>query len=414
VDAIIRQYNDATIGVNIGSVNLAYALRKLFGGESEGISHTGSHNKKMPTWMIYLPDYLQKSLLDALFEGDGYIDTYKGANWRTFSTSSAYLAEQVRIIALRLGYYPFSGEPYKGMYRIRLNKSPRGVRFGSNGRQSSKRYAFLPVRKVELEPYSGKVYNLEVDKHNTYSIPVIVHNCEKNSMGFVIEPACRKYQACYQPLVGQSSIEKVNMAVERALKAARAGKKVRLFYIADWDRYGWGMVTAVARKIEFMVEGHDMDIKLTRLALNDDQIEQYQLPKAPKHGEAVVELDALEAIYPGELGKLVEQALKPYYDEEKPKMVEAENRKVRERARQLLEEKLRKPLEEAFKELDLEGIANGFSLTEALDENFQPPEPGHEVQESTEWVLDTTLDYWEQLELYRKYKGAREEEVTDE
>ena len=238
--------------------------------------------------------------------------------------------------------------------------------------------------------------------------------CEKSSMGFVIEPACRKYQACYQPLVGQSSVEKVNMAAERAIKSAEAGKKVRIFYIADFDRYGWGMVSAVARKLEFMTFGQEgLDVKLSRLALNEDQIEKFKLPKAPKHGEAVVELDALEAIHPGELGKIVEEALRPYYDAEKPKQVQEVNKQIRERAQALLEEKLRLPLEEALGDLKIEGVEE-FSLASTLPEGYEPPEPGHEVVEETDnWMYDSNRGFWEQLESYKLYKVSRQEEEVE-
>lgn len=238
--------------------------------------------------------------------------------------------------------------------------------------------------------------------------------CEKNSMGFVLEPACRKYDACYQPLVGQSSVEKVTMAADRAIKAIKAGKKVRLFYIADWDRYGWTMVTAVARKLEFMLHQHgitDADVKLMRLALNDDQVAKYKLPKAPKHGEAVVELDALEAIHPGALGDIVEKALRPYYDRERPKVVEEENKRVREVVRQLLEEKLRVPLQDAFQNVDLASIAGDVRLDSAIDPDFEPPTPEHEIDDSgTAWMFDASRSYWEQLEEYKRYKCDRVEE----
>jgi len=237
--------------------------------------------------------------------------------------------------------------------------------------------------------------------------------CEKNSMGFVIEPACRKYDACYQALVGQSSVEKVSMSFDRAVKAARAGKKVRIFYISDYDRYGRNMVPAVARKLEYfkLVESEDIDIKVCRLALSEEQINQYKLPYAPKHGEEVVELDALEAIHPGALGKIVEDALKPYYDEEKPKTVEQENRRIREQVRQMLEEKLKGPLQEAFAGIDIAGIAGELSLTDAINPEFESPEPGHDVDDSDRnWVYDSDRDYWTQWEQYRQYKSEREEE----
>jgi len=238
--------------------------------------------------------------------------------------------------------------------------------------------------------------------------------CEKNSMSFVLEPPCRRYGACYQPLVGQASVEKVNMSAERAIKAAQAGKKVRIFYISDWDRYGWSMVSAVARKLEFFTRNNPgVDIKLTRLALSEEQITKFNLPKAPKHGEAVVELDALEAIYPGELGKIVENTLKLYYDFNKPKIVEEENRRIRKEVEQLLDENLRKPLEQAFSKLNITGIAKGITLTKVIDKSFQPPKPGYEVKEPEKWVYNSTLDYWRQLAEYKKYKASRKEQSVE-
>lgn len=237
--------------------------------------------------------------------------------------------------------------------------------------------------------------------------------CEKNSMGFVIEPACRRYDACYQALVGQASVEKASMSFNRAVKAARAGKKVRIFYISDFDRYGKNMVPAVARKLEYfkLVESEDMDIKVCSLALSEEQINQYDLPYAPKHGEEVVELDALEAIHPGALGKIVEEALAPYFDKEKPAIVEQENRRIREQVRQMLEEKLQQPLQEAFADIDIAGIAGELSLTEAIDPEFEPPEPGHDVDDDNRgWVYSSDRDYWEQWQEYKRYKEEREEE----
>lgn len=245
--------------------------------------------------------------------------------------------------------------------------------------------------------------------YQTYHLEVM---CEKNSMRMAIEPACKKYGACYQPFVGQASIEKINQMALRAVKAARNGKRVRLFYIADWDRYGWGMVSAVARKIEFMTKDETTapDIKLARLALNDDHIAQYNLPKAPKHGEAVVELDALEAIHPGALGKLIEDALKPYYDSERPNIVREENRRIRELVSGMLDKELRAAMQDALADVDLSGLPK-VDLTEPINPDFEVPEPEHEFDDSgRDWVLDSNLSYWEQLDAYKEYKDSRVEE----
>jgi len=248
-----------------------------------------------------------------------------------------------------------------------------------------------------------------VDGYQMYHMEVL---CEKGSMGFVIEPACRRYSACYQPFVGQASVEKINMMAERALQAAKAGKKVRIFYISDWDRYGKSMIPAVARKIEFMTFGSkEADIKLMRLAMTDEQIQKYQLPFAPKHGEEVVELDALEAIHPGALGKIVLDALKPYYDSEKPQIVSDENARIRDVVRTILDEKLKEPLQTAFKDIDIAGIAGEVSLGDAIDPEFVPPEPDHEVEDGgNQWVFDSSRGFWEQLEVYKEYKSAGEDE----
>ena len=240
--------------------------------------------------------------------------------------------------------------------------------------------------------------------------------CEKNSMGAFLEPACRKFGATYQPLVGQASVAKVSMACDRAIRAVNAGKKVRVWYISDFDRYGWQMVSAVARKLEFMLHQQGVqgaDIKLTRLALSEEQIEKFNLPKAPKHGEAVVELDALEAIHPGELGKLVEAALRPYHDSEKPRIVAEENRRIRGVVQQMVDSQLRPGLVEALKGIDMSQIADGFDMAEAIDPNFIPPEPGKEVVEDDSWMYDSQLPYWQQWEKYRSYKASRKEESIE-
>jgi hypothetical protein len=200
------------------------------------------------------------------------------------------------------------------------------------------------------------------------------------------------------------------MSAERAIKAAQAGKKVRVFYISDWDRYGWSMVSAVARKLEFFIQGNpDMDVKLTRLALSEDQINKFNLPKAPKHGEAVVELDALEAIYPNELGKIIDAALKPYYDFAKPRIVNDENSAMRQRAKDML-----KPLDETLDLLRnaMKDIQN-IDLSKAIDSEFEVPEPDHIIDDNnTNWVYDSNRNYFKQIEEYKKYKASRAEEET--
>ena len=81
------------------------------------------------------------------------------------------------------------------------------------------------------------------------------------------------------------------------------------------------MPKAVARKVEFTIAkfGLDVDLQLIPLVLTPDQCRQYRLPRTPikdtekrkdkfeqTFGVGATELDAMEALYPGELAKLAE------------------------------------------------------------------------------------------------------------
>ncbi len=149
-------------------------------------------------------------------------------------------------------------------------------------------------------------------------------------------------------------------------------------------------------------------------ALSEDQIKKFKLPYAPKHGEQVVELDALEAIHPGELQKIIEDALKPYYDAEKVKIVREENRRMKDAVRQILEDKLRPALTTAFQDIDLEGMSGDIDLQSAINPKFESPKPEHEVNEENRvWMFDSARDYWEQFSAYQSYKSSREEEEPE-
>ena len=253
-------------------------------------------------------------------------------------------------------------------------------------------------------------YNTE--GYQTYHLEVW---CEKSSMGFIIDPICSNLGALYQPLVGQASVEKVNMAVERARRASEVGKAVRIWYIADWDRYGWSMVSAVARKLEFFKIDNEIeaDIKMSRLALNEDQIQKFRLPKSPKKGEAVVELDALEAIHQGELSKIIKRALRPYIDFQRPSLVEAENQRMRRDFRAILEEKLEPKIREIVSKIELGDIGSDIEVDEVVDHEFVPPDRGHYVEEGDDgWMYDSNIPWEEQLERFKAYKSEREEEAA--
>ncbi|HSH81235.1 MAG TPA: hypothetical protein VLA19_22100 [Herpetosiphonaceae bacterium] len=150
--------------------------------------------------------------------------------------------------------------------------------------------------------------------------------CEKSTMNDVLIPLCQRYGANLQTGVGELSIT-ATLAMVRRLEAS--GKPARIFYVSDFDPAGQSMPVAVARKAEYFIrnEGLNIDMRLFPVVMTADQVRHYDLPRTPiketerrrgsfehQHGTGAVELDALEALYPGELDRLLSGYIKQYYD----------------------------------------------------------------------------------------------------
>lgn len=150
--------------------------------------------------------------------------------------------------------------------------------------------------------------------------------CEKSTMNDILLPLCERYGANLQIGVGELSITASLALVHRL---CQVGRPARLFYVSDFDPAGQSMPVAVSRKVEYFVRslGLDLDIRVFPVVLTLEQIQQYGLPRTPiketerrrvgfesRHGEGAVELDALEALYPGELATILSQVIEQYYD----------------------------------------------------------------------------------------------------
>jgi hypothetical protein len=151
---------------------------------------------------------------------------------------------------------------------------------------------------------------------------------EKSTMDDVLRPLARDYGAVLMTSVGFQSITNAVQLVARRVQGS--GKPVRLFYLSDFDPAGDKMPAAIARQIEFWLPQYtaNADVKLTPLGLTRAQVQDYRLPRIPikesdtrktsfeeRYGEGAVELDALEALYPGTLATIVREALDPYFDD---------------------------------------------------------------------------------------------------
>lgn len=150
---------------------------------------------------------------------------------------------------------------------------------------------------------------------------------EKSTMADIIDPIARRYGINVVPGIGQTSETRCRELVARALAA---GKPVIILYVSDFDPSGDNMPVAAARKIEFWIRSEypDADVQLRPVALTREQCIEYDLPRTPikdgerrkeaweqRHGEGATELDALEALHPGELSQILIEEIERYYDD---------------------------------------------------------------------------------------------------
>jgi hypothetical protein len=167
---------------------------------------------------------------------------------------------------------------------------------------------------------------------------------EKSTMNDVLLPLCERYGAVLQTGLGELSITATLAAVNRI--QAR-NKPARIFYISDFDPAGQSMPVAVSRKIEYFMRSTEDsywgDTRLYPIVLTQDQVADFGLPRTPiketerragafeaRFGTGAVELDALEALHPGELDRIVSEAIDHYYDHSLDERVEEERERLRE------------------------------------------------------------------------------------
>jgi hypothetical protein len=149
---------------------------------------------------------------------------------------------------------------------------------------------------------------------------------EKSTQNDWLVPLCRRRGVNLVVGLGEQSETRSR---ELALRSAKYGAPVRIIYLSDFDPGGRSMPKAVARKVEFTIAKFNLavDLQLIPLALTPDQCREYRLPRTPiketerrkdkfeqTFGVGATELDALEALHPGELARLLEAELDKWLD----------------------------------------------------------------------------------------------------
>jgi len=161
---------------------------------------------------------------------------------------------------------------------------------------------------------------------------------EKDALSGILGPVCKKWDIGFTANKGYSSSSAMYEAGKRIGEAFEDNKEVHLFYLGDHDPSGIDMTRDIKERLDLFTYGA-INIRTIRLALNYDQVEQWQPPENPakesdsryqvymtKFGGSSWELDAVE---PATLAKLVEDAVQALIDEDAWEKVEDEQQSKR-------------------------------------------------------------------------------------
>lgn len=242
--------------------------------------------------------------------------------------------------------------------------------------------------------------------------------CEKSTMNDVLEPLASRYGANLVTFQGEVSI---SACYDLAVRIRNnGGKPCRVFYLSDFDPAGQSMPVAMSRKVEFMLQYcdlMDLDVKIRPLCLTADQVRTYDLPRIPikdsekrgpafeaTHGTGAVELDALEALHPGTLGRIVEAELLEYYSIDAAREV----RQKREALKRHVDTKIQgiliqyQPQIEALRTMIGEIREIAVDLDEYRVETYEP----HVFELDDLWLFDSSRGYLNQIEFYKNHKAG--------
>jgi hypothetical protein len=251
----------------------------------------------------------------------------------------------------------------------------------------------------------------------------------------------QEYEINVTCCVGEISVTRCREIVQRA-KAS--GRPVRILYLSDFDPAGASMPVACARKIEFFLrkEGLDLDIQLRPIVLTHEQCEEYELPRTPikegerraarfeaRYGEGATELDALEALHPGELRNILVEEIKHYFDTDLDEsvddvavdideQVDGANEAVHQiyadeiQALKADYEALEARRKVLWEQIEASSQAEASHIEEAMEE-IEWPEPD-EGDEDPDPLFDSTRDYVEQVDRFKLHQGKATPDDDDE
>lgn len=190
------------------------------------------------------------------------------------------------------------------------------------GRVPTKPLEFNNIKeRVELAIYNYRLPRWK-DQENYVEL-----YCEKEAGETVLSPIAHKYHIYFGANKGYSGAAAMYELSQRLKEQLQKGKRITLLYFGDHDPSGLDMVRDIReRTIEFLQDIRNIAnrFQIVPLALNMEQIRQYQCPPNPakisdprakwyieRHGNKSWELDAID---PKELQNIADKGVRDFLD----------------------------------------------------------------------------------------------------
>jgi hypothetical protein len=162
---------------------------------------------------------------------------------------------------------------------------------------------------------------------------------EKDALEGVIATVCKRLDIPYFSCRGYTSLSTIWENAQRLKSIAAQGFTPVILHLGDLDPSGVDMSRDIEERVSLFMGSYGGRLEFKRLALNEDQVQQYNPPESPaklsdsraqafvaQYGDSSWELDALD---PDVIANLISAAVDGYRDEElyeKYRGIEAEER----------------------------------------------------------------------------------------
>lgn len=189
---------------------------------------------------------------------------------------------------------------------------------------------------AEILRVAANQFRIDKWHEQSHHIEVMV---EKDALSGVLEPVCRDLDVSITANKGYSSSSTMYEIGRRLHHLHGEGKEITIIYLGDHDPSGIDMTRDVLERLILYSELGTSDLEVIRLALNWNQIKEWNPPENPakqtdsrfanyarRFGDSSWELDAVE---PAQLARLVRDLVRSRRDDDLWNKAVAEESRMR-------------------------------------------------------------------------------------